>query len=101
MLADSQVDLRKSLQAFHEHANEYKLEVNLDKTKLIIFRKGGHHRLKKLTSFSCGVAQVEIVNQYNYLGIIFSNSATFVNNFNATMKKINKSAGSRLKYSKR
>ncbi|OXA38446.1 hypothetical protein Fcan01_26781 [Folsomia candida] len=51
------------------------LLVNLSKTKVMVFRKGG--RLKAGTKFSYGEESIEIVNEYVYLGVLFSQKGVF------------------------
>ena len=53
------------------------LEVNLDKTKIIVFRKGGF--LGKNEKWFYNNQPVEVVNEYNYLGITFTTKMSFIN----------------------
>lgn len=64
--------------------------MNINKTKIIIFQKGGHAHTNKYSPFKYGEAEIEIVKQYTYLGVIFSNSATFLNNVNSVYSKSNR-----------
>ena len=49
------------------------LTVNIQKTKVMVFRKGGIHR--RNTHFYNGEHEIEIVNKFAYLGIVFSTGA--------------------------
>ena len=53
------------------------MEVNLDKTKIIVFRKGGH--LSRFENWHYNHIPIEVVNTYNYLGITFSTRMSFIN----------------------
>ena len=48
-------------------ADRLKLEVNLAKTSIIVFRKGGH--LSRHERWTYGDAELEVVNSYKYLSI--------------------------------
>lgn len=51
------------------------LKVNLGKTKVVMFRKGG--RIPFDTKFVYGDKSIEIVNEYAYLGVVFSYTGVF------------------------
>ena len=51
------------------YTRRWNLNVNIDKTKVIIFNKGGH--IIKRFNFWLGTEPVSITQQYCYLGIIF------------------------------
>ena len=73
--ADDLILISKSKEGLQEHLNiladyceEWKLSVNINKTKIIIFNKGG--RLLKKEVFSYKDKVIEIVKQHRYLGIL-------------------------------
>lgn len=51
------------------------LSVNTAKTKIMVFRAGG--KLKSDLKFEFKGAPIEVVSQYNYLGVMFSSSNKF------------------------
>ncbi|OXA43010.1 RNA-directed DNA polymerase from mobile element jockey [Folsomia candida] len=51
------------------------LKVHLDKTKIIVFRRGGN--IKKGLNFTYKGETIEIVKQYTYLGVPLSSSGLF------------------------
>ena len=51
------------------------LLVNRDKFKIIIFRNGGHVAAREKWLYD-GIT-LELVNQYKYLGVVFSTGLTF------------------------
>jgi len=67
--------LQNSLHKLKTYCDTWSLTVNVNKTKIIIFNKGGHHisRFK----FYLGENQLDTVQSYCYLGIIFSSSGSF------------------------
>ncbi|MCG8044774.1 MAG: reverse transcriptase domain-containing protein, partial [Candidatus Thiodiazotropha endolucinida] len=67
--------LQKGLDVLSEYCNRWKLTVNTDKTKVMIFRKGGN--LARNLVFSFQDSTIEIVNKFVYLGITFSTGGSF------------------------
>ena len=51
-------------------SNSLSLKVNADKTKIMVFRKGGHHA--KGEKWFLEGTKLEIVNKYKYLGFVFT-----------------------------
>ena len=74
MLAETANDLQTQLDAFYEYCNLWKLKVNADKTKVMVF---GNGRLPQNLSFSYDNLNLEIVKNFNYLRIIFSRTGNF------------------------
>ena len=77
ILADSKEDLQKSLDNLAIYSKTWKLEVNTEKTKVMIFSRSGKNN-KNLT-FKFGGEPIEIVNEFKYLGIVFRNNGRFIN----------------------
>jgi len=59
----------------YEYCNRCKLIVNIDKTKVVIFRKGG--RIPNDIEFLYDGKRVDVVNKINYLGVVFSSGGSF------------------------
>ena len=59
--------LQNQLNNLKAKADRLKLEVNLAKTSIIVFRKGRHLSLHERWTY--GDVEVEVVNSYKYLGI--------------------------------
>lgn len=74
LLAKSSNDLQHALNAFESFCTEWKLTVNIEKTKIILFGRG---KLKSSLKFFYNNTQIEIVRQYKYLGVIFSRGGSF------------------------
>ena len=75
LLAPDPINLQQKIDQLSDFAGKNGLKVNLSKTKVMIFRKGG--RLRKCDSFSYQKKPVEVVNSYCYLGVSFHNTGKF------------------------
>jgi len=69
IMATNHVDLQRQINILVKYFKEYELKVNLNKTKVVVFRKGGYVS-KKLKLYWDG-KEIEIVNNYTYLGVEF------------------------------
>ena len=67
--------LQNGLDVLCDYCQRWKLTVNTDKAKVMIFRKGGN--LPRNLSFRYQGSNIEIVNEFVYLGITFSTSGSF------------------------
>ena len=68
LLSETENGLQSCLNSLENYCNQWKLKVNLNKTKVIIFSKGKKDFSK--FSFSINGCTIEIVEKYKYLGII-------------------------------
>ena len=78
ILAESASDLQNALDTYALYCETLKLKINIAKTKVLVFSRG---RLPNY-EFTMGGDRLEVVSEYKYLGVIFSNGGTFL-----TMKK--------------
>jgi hypothetical protein len=74
LLSLSPVGLQNQLNILENFCSQIQLEINVQKTKIMVFRKGGV--LSKHEQWYLYNEKVEIVNQYCYLGYIFTPSAS-------------------------
>ena len=58
------------LDVLYEVATKLGFIVNIDKSKVLVFRKGGH--LAGIEKWHVGVKKLDVVTEYNYLGFLFS-----------------------------
>ena len=65
----SKEDLQKRISILQQYSNEWGLESNLSKTKIMIFNKQGA-TIRKFKFYFQG-QEIEIVKQYTYLGFTF------------------------------
>ena len=70
LFAKSAEELQKSLDILEVYCDRWNLTVNENKTKIVIFRKGG--RLPANLQFNYKGSKIEIVNKFCYLGIVFT-----------------------------
>jgi len=62
------------------------MSVNMNKTKVMVFRKSG--RLTSLTQFYYNNEELEIVEKFSYLGIVFSTGGSFSNLFDKLISPV-------------
>jgi hypothetical protein len=79
LIAKSREALIVMINQLASYVSRWGLNVNLQKSKIIVFRKGGH--LSKLDKFYYNNTEVEIVKNYTYLGILFQYTGNFNNHF--------------------
>jgi hypothetical protein len=76
ILSESPNGLQTRLSSLNDYCVKWKLYINPDKSKVMIFcktRKKPTHDL----SFTIGDNNLEIVDQYKYLGVLFSSNGSF------------------------
>jgi hypothetical protein len=73
-MAESREDLQVRLNIFGEYCQKWKLKVNVEKNKILIFS-----RVRPLEDihFSLNGSEIEIVNEFNYLGILLNRTGNF------------------------
>ena len=77
LISQSAEGLQNCLNKLQSYCDKWCLTVNTDKTKVVIFNKGGH-KISKYR-FVLNNSTIEIVQKYCYLGIIFSSTGSFSN----------------------
>ena len=70
LVSDTIQGLQQKLNILEEQSERLGVTVNLEKTKIIVFRKGGY--LSKYEKWFYGGHPVEVVNKYVYLGFEFT-----------------------------
>ena len=78
ILGNSPEDLQKSLDLLKSYCDLWGLEVNIDKTKVMVFRKRGLIRNNEIWFYDN--IPLEIVNDFNYLGVSFNYTGSFALN---------------------
>lgn len=71
----SMIDLQDKLNTLKEYLTLNGLEINTSKTKIVIFKKGG--RTKREAMVRCGDEIIQVVNEYQYLGVPFRSTGRF------------------------
>jgi hypothetical protein len=71
IISTSSEGLQNGLNMLYNYCQEFSLKVNVDKTNVVIFRKGG--RLKE-HKFYYGDKNVKIVSYFKFLGVVMSST---------------------------
>jgi len=72
LMSSSIIGLQKQLDILAVYSDEWKLNVNMDKTSIVIFRKGGHVAKREKWRFKG--CFINVVKEYKYLGLLFSHT---------------------------
>ena len=75
LFGNSAEQLQDSLNLLSNYCKRWKLTVNINKTKVMVFRKGG--ALPRNLTFLYNGNELEIVRNFKYLGIIFTAGGSF------------------------
>ena len=85
LFSDTEEGLQKCLNGLKAYCDKWKLQINTEKTKVMIFSK---NKVKAEDfNFTIGDKSVEIVYEFQYLGITFSYNGNFSANFQYLKKK--------------
>ena len=76
LLSESPDGLQNILSHFENYCDFWKLKVNTNKTKVVIFSK---RKVKSNPNFRIHDQTIEIVDSYSYLGILFNYNGSFGN----------------------
>lgn len=76
-VSDSLVYLRKIVKYLEEYFQLNELEVNVQKTKIILFQKGGHGHKSRISPIYYRNREIEFEKQYLYLGVPVVQSGTY------------------------
>ena len=75
LLSESREDMQAGLNILSEYCKRWRLTLNTDKTKVVIFRTGG--RPNRLDKWYYNGALLEVVSYFTYLGLVFSRTGSF------------------------
>ena len=70
LFADSARNLQRLINILLQFCTKWNMAINLDKTKVVIFRKGGHR--SSFGNWYFADSKIEIVSYYKYLGLLLS-----------------------------
>ena len=74
LLAENPKDLQNSLNKMKKYCDTFDLTINVDKTIFFIFSRG---KLRNKPTFNFGSNNIDTVDEYNYLGLVFNYNAKF------------------------
>ena len=75
ILSESETGLQNGLYLLECYCDRWKLQVNISKTKAMIFKKGGRNRGNLY--FTYKHEKLEIVKSFKYLGVFFTTGVSF------------------------
>lgn len=70
LFSSTPIGLQRLLDKLSLYTTKWKLKINLSKSKIMVFRNAG--RLKSCEKWSIEGHRLEVVNEYCYLGVVFS-----------------------------
>ena len=70
MFAESKIELQRLLNKLYAYCTQWNLKLNIDKTKVIVFRNGGY--LRRYEKWFYGESQLQVTTYYKYLGLVVS-----------------------------
>ena len=79
IFAEDQACLQEGLDVLFTYCKKWKLKVNVNKTKIMVFRRGGPLRRNVLFVYDGNI--IDIVQKFTYLGIVFSTGGSFAVTF--------------------
>ena len=91
LFSESKIGLQKQLNILEKYCDQWSLKVNLEKSKIVVFRNGGP--LKNSEKWSFKGQNMMTCTYYNYLGLQFSSAHAWSYN-----QKIRAERGSRAVY---
>ena len=81
IFANTNSDLQYNLDVYNEYCKLWKLNVNVSKTKIMYFGK------KRNYNFYIANEEIEIVDRFKYLGVVFSRNGRFSDTINENIEK--------------
>ena len=88
LFANSKENLQKCLNGLEHYCDKWKLKINAEKTKIIIF-SNGRAQIEN-HNFKIGDSNIEVVKYFKYLGVTFTHNGSFVNNIKDLKKQGNR-----------
>jgi len=83
--APGHVELQLMIRQLHGYVSTWGLTVNLSKSKIMVFRKGG--RVARDWTWTYAGQPIEVVNTYKYLGISIATNGSLHNHFKEKLAK--------------
>jgi hypothetical protein len=83
--ASNRTTLQNAINTLNEWCQRNGMTINSTKTKVMKFSKGGGPSATDRNFFSCNQQPIELVNEFNYLGILLQPTLCFTKHVNKTM----------------
>ncbi len=85
LISESSKDLQSMLDALYIYCDKWKLQLNISKTKIVIFSRG---LARKPPTWTFGTESLEVVSEYVYLGITFNFNGRFTKAINKQILQV-------------
>ena len=85
VISKSENGLKQSLKIIEDYASKWKMKINTDKTKVLIFNKPG--KVEKSKSFKLCDESIEVCKNFKYLGFLLNCNGNFGNTMEDLAKK--------------
>ena len=96
LISDTATGLKQLLTEFEKYCDKWKLKVNVQKTKIVVFLRGW--TLTEEINFTCSGNIIEKVNSFNYLCLVFMSNGSFQNAFKTTTRKASRAMSNLLQF---
>jgi len=84
LLSESPEDLQHMINSLHTYCQNWGLKVNLSKSKIVVFRKSP--RISSNLKWFYDGSEVQIVNEFKYLGVTLAYNLSFNKHLNERLK---------------
>ena len=96
LISQSPVGLQRMLNRLEKYCSEWDLEVNMDKSKVLVFKKG--NKLAKSEKWYFLRKKLEVVSEYKYLGVLFKSNGGWTKHIEEAKVKADRACTSLLKF---
>ena len=101
LIAKDRIDLQSQLDALHKFSNSLKMEVNMDKTKVMLIQKQkSRAKSKKNKTWKIGDKEIKECVSYKYLGVTIKSNGSFSIHIDIIKEKAHKAYFSLISKSK-
>ena len=76
LFSETVAGLQNMFDVLYDYTKQWNLEVNIQKTKIVIFRNGG--QIKRNENWLYDGCQIEVLNQFTYLGVVLNYNGKFL-----------------------
>ena len=75
LCSDTAIGLQRQIHILHNYCQDSGISVNTDKTKIMVFKKGG--QLSNHEHWTYNVSEINIVNNFTYVGVTFTSKLSY------------------------
>ena len=86
MLSSTATGLQNALNNLHNYSVKWALEINIEKTKIIIF--SNKKKKEEGCTFKNNDIEIEVVTSFNYLGIVMNSNGKFTSPVKSLKDKV-------------